>query len=342
MKPFAIAISEYVGDYLPNMRKVSPNTIRSYCNGLAQFMEFAERELGKDVSVVKPADLTYDLANAYIKHLQERGASESTCAQRMACLKAFMKWLARVDISYLAAREAMCAAMPPRAPDPVIDWLTLDEVRLLLSLPDPSDPAGLRDLAILTVLYDAAARCQELCDLDVGNVNLPAKTVTLYGKGRKTRSVPISREAASIVKKYIGGLERPACNAPLVTGRGGSRITPSGVQYVISKYASKARAADSSSFPGKTITAHVFRHSKAMHMLEAGVEMIYIRDFLGHKSIKTTEIYARANPEAKRAAIEKYTEALGLPAIPIPPEREQNVIDMLRTLSREARRTSRR
>lgn len=337
MKPFALAVSEYVGSYLPHTMRCSPNTIRSYCDGLVQFMEFAEAELQRDARTIRPADLTYEFANAYIKHMLGRGLSESSCNQRMACLKSFLKWLSRTDLSYFAAWEAFCNAKPPRAPEPTVDWLTLEEMKLLLSLPDPRKPSGLRDLTILAILYEAAARCQELCDLNVGSVSVPTRTITLVGKGRRTRSVPLGKESVAIVKKHIEKMGSPSKDAPLVVGRNGGRITPSGVQYVVSKYVQLGQKKVPGSLRGKTITPHVFRHSKAMHLLDAGVELIYIRDFLGHKSVRTTEVYARANPETKRMAIEKHASRIGLKERSLSLEEERRIIDEVKSLGRAAR-----
>ncbi|MDD5806977.1 MAG: tyrosine-type recombinase/integrase [Eggerthellales bacterium] len=334
---FTYAVADYVGNYLPNTRRSSNNTIRSYCEGLAQFMEFAEGRLGIGVGQIGPRDLTYELFCDYVGHLLDKGLSKSTVNQRMAVVKSFMKWLARTDLSYLAAKEAICDVKPLKAPDPSMAWLTIEEVKTILSLPDASTSTGLRDLAMLVVLYDAAARAQEVCNLEIGDVNTIARTITLFGKGEKTRTVPLDRQAVKILKAYTGSLESQDARTPLFCGRLGGRITPSGIQYIIAKYVDRGRKITDGRLFDKTVTAHVFRHSKAMHILEAGVELIYIRDFLGHASVRTTEVYARANPEAKRAAILRHAEAVGVKPKRMSRKAEEDTIAKVRAIGRSSR-----
>lgn len=328
---FAQAASDYVGHHLPSIN-CSQNTVRSYCNGLVSFIEFCQGELGKDAGAFAPDDFTYELGCGYVEHLKSAGLAPSSINQRMACLRSFTSYLAKRNLAYLQASTAIAGVRRQREEKPLITWMTVEEVRCLLSVPDPFRPSGLRDLALLALLYDSAARAQEVCDLDVADVNVRAKTATLTGKGRKTRSVPISRQTANIVRRHVAGSGYG--EGPLVRNGSGGRLTPSGVQWIISKNVAKAREAGGGMLLDKKITAHIFRHSKAMHMLEAGVELVYIRDFLGHKSVTTTEVYARASPEAKRKAIEEHVKSLSLAPGRISAEKEASVIEKIRKIAR--------
>lgn len=330
---FAQAVSDYVGHHLPS-RNCSAHTIRSYCNGLVSFMEFAEGELGKGVSAIGPDDITFELGTAYAAHLKEKGLSEATVNQRLSCIKAFMCYLAKRNLAFLQAKECIIGVERRKEKEPPITWMSTDEVRLLLSVPDAAHGFGLRDLALLATLYDSAARVQEACDLDVGDIDLRTRTVTLTGKGQKTRIVPLSAATVNILKKHIAAGEAKDGGAPLFANRQGARLTPSGVQWIIDKYVSKARGESGGKLLDKKITPHVFRHSKAMHMLEAGVELIYIRDFLGHKSVITTEIYAKASPEAKRKAIENHSQKLNLTPKRISKSKEASIIEKIRAIGK--------
>jgi site-specific recombinase XerD len=161
-------------------------------------------------------------------------------------------------------------------------------------------------LTLLCTLYDTGARVQELIDLRACDVMLenPA-VITLTGKGSKARRVPVMKNTAELLKRYLmeQNLDKQwKSQYPLFTNSQHNKLTKEGVAHIICKYADAARK--TSLLIPTNIRPHMFRHSKAMHLLQAGVNLIYIRDFLGHVDLKTTEIYARADTETKRKALE--------------------------------------
>ena len=159
-------------------------------------------------------------------------------------------------------------------------------------------------------MYDSGARVQELITLNVCAVNCNNKTMDLYGKGRKNRTIPLLKQTIKILEKYIKVYSiNLNSNSLLFFNSRKEPLTRMGITYIINKYVKKAKKKNPIEFQ-INVTPHVFRHSKAMHLLESGVNLIYIRDFLGHESVTTTEIYAKANPETKRNAIEKNSEEL--------------------------------
>ena len=168
---------------------------------------------------------------------------------------------------------------------------------------------------LLSVLYDTAARVQELADLEIKDVRIEKPSViTLHGKGNKTRQVPIMDKTQNLLQHYLdrhmGNTYISQGSRPLFINQKKQKLSRWGISYIINKYVDKAKKdpAFRVDFP---ITPHVFRHSKSMHMLQAGVNLIYIRDFLGHVDCSTTEIYARADTEMKRKAIEAaYNDVL--------------------------------
>ena len=173
----------------------------------------------------------------------------------------------------------------------------------LLSEPDTATHKGRRDHALLVLLYDSAARVQEICDLCVRDVRVeqPA-TVTLHGKGRKSRIVPISTKTASIIEAYLQerGWSRKsgALDFPLFMNSRKTKLTRAGVAYILGRYVRAMALTDSREVP-QSVSPHCLRHSKAVHLLRSGVPLIYLRDFLGHISVTTTEIYVKVDAEQK-------------------------------------------
>jgi integrase/recombinase XerD len=184
--------------------------------------------------------------------------------------------------------------------------------------PTSVHPEGRRDAVLLSVLYDTGARVQELIDLDVGDVRLssPAQ-VRLTGKGRKSRAVPLMDATVQILRDYIGenDLDRPECSdQPLFQNRRGTRFSRWGIRYVLNKHVQAVRR----DHPGfiRSVSPHSIRHTKGMHLLQSGVSLEIIRDFLGHVDVQTTQIYARSNLEMKRRALEKIEDGVPPPKIP--------------------------
>ena len=175
-------------------------------------------------------------------------------------------------------------------------------MKILLEQPDISSRNGFRDLVIMSLLYDTGARVQELIDLKVKDIRIDApSTVTLHGKGDKYRQVPIMNNTKQLLKEYIEKY-RKTSNQYLFESSKNKAFSRKGICYIINKYAEIAQK--KSSIISTKIFPHVFRHSRAMHLLQSGVNLIYIRDFLGHVDISTTEIYAKYDTETKRKAIE--------------------------------------
>ena len=179
---------------------------------------------------------------------------------------------------------------------------------ILLRQPDQSTSKGLRDLVLLSVLYDTGARVQELISLTIKDIRLekPA-VVTLHGKGNKTRRVPIIGNTAELLRKYIDHYDgNHGCalqDSPLFFNQHKVKLTRRGVSYILNKYVESAKQ-EKEFFNAGIITPHTLRHTKAVHMLQSGINLVYIRDFLGHVSVTTTEVYAKADSEMKRKALE--------------------------------------
>lgn len=308
---FPKALSDFLTLYLPNQRNFSKNTISSYCDTFKLLLIYLDsaKKLSADQLSIKQVD--YEIVISFLDWLiSNRKCSDSTRNQRLACLHSFFRFVQMGHPELLFECKKILDISFLKTHTPVISYLSTDDVKLLLKQPDSTKRSGRRDLALLLILYDSGARVQEIADLTVSSLRLdPPAQVTLMGKGRKQRVVPLMDNTASVIGAYIEEhrLTEPHCmQYPLFKNHQGQKMTRAGIAYVLKKYADMAKE-ESPNFP-QGVTPHVLRHSKAMHLLEAGVNVIYIRDILGHVDVSTTEIYAKANMAMKRAALEKVAD----------------------------------
>lgn len=258
--------------------------------------------------------ITRDVIVAFLNWLEEsRKNSIATRNQCLAALHAFFRYVQRESPENLFELRKILEIPMKKKPNPMIPYLTANELKIFLEQPDVTTIVGRKNLILLVILYDTGARVQELIDLKWKDVRLTSPAViTLHGKGNKTRQVPIMGKTQKLLECYKEGQWKNFGTAetdhPLFYNQQHKKLSRWGVSYIIHKYIEEAK--DNKDFCiNFAVTPHVLRHSKAMHLLQAGVNLIYIRDFLGHSDISTTEIYARADSEMKRKALEKsYVE----------------------------------
>jgi site-specific recombinase XerD len=264
--------------------------------------------------------LTPGLVMEYLNWLeQERHCSISTRNLRLSALKAFFRYLQVQTPDYMHLCQQIGAIPLKKKPEQGLEYLSLDCIKALLDSISATTKTGLRDLTLVSVLYDSAARVQELADLCIRDVRFckPA-TIRLTGKGQKTRIIPIMEPTARLIESYLQKVHMYAGdnNYPLFYNRTGSKLTRAGITYILCKYANALRIVRPDLIP-QTVSPHSLRHSKSMHMLSAGVPLIYIRDYLGHVEISTTEIYARCDTAQKRQAIEKASSPVNSSEVPL-------------------------
>ena len=309
MKPtdFAEYLTTFLTDWLTKQRNASPKTILSYRDVFKLLLNYCHDEKSISPERITISILTVDVIKDFLSWLETtRKCSISTRNQRLAAIHSFFRYVQEEDPAGLFHFQKVMAIPVKKAGKPVVEYMTPKAMKLLLDQPDRNHPHGRRDLTLMSTLYDSGARVQELIDAKVGDVFLSQPPViVLTGKGNKTRRVPLMKNTTILLKNYLAENHLNSQHKreyPLFTNRQHLALTKEGVAYIIGKYANIARS-QSLILPEK-VKPHMFRHSKAMHLLQAGVNIVYIRDFLGHVDIKTTEIYARADTETKRAAIE--------------------------------------
>jgi integrase/recombinase XerD len=303
---FAVFLRRFLTAHLAGLRGCSPNTIASYRDTFKLLIAWF-----RDERQVPPGKLTLDCIDAaavtgFLNWLEtERHNGISTRNQRLAAISSFCTWMQTEDPARMACWQDILAIPAKKQARPAVSHLTVGQARRLLAQPDRSTRQGRRDATLLATLYDTGARVQELADLAVRDIRLQHPALaSLTGKGRKTRHVPLAGNTTELLAAYLAEhrLDEPGHDDhPVFYGQHRARLSRGGIAWIISKY--QAQIHDPL-LTGASISPHTLRHSKAMHLYEAGVPLPYIRDILGHADLSTTEIYARASTEAKRKALE--------------------------------------
>ena len=328
------SLQAFLVEHLPLHRNLSPNTIKSYRDTISLLLKYCRDHRKLAPERLKLEHLNEALVVDFLTYIEnERGCSIQTRNQRLAALHAFFRFLQAEMPEHILACQRILAIPFKRYERFVIRHLTPQETKTIISQPNTATHFGRRDLVILSVLYDTGARVQEIVDLRVRDIRLdtPAQ-LHLMGKGRKARVVPLLTKTVALLADYLceRGLDSTRqSDQCLFINRQGQHFTRAGLTYLIHKYVEQARCANTS-FPAD-VSPHTFRHTKAMHMLHAGVPLIIIRDFLGHVDLKTTEIYARADLEMKRQALEKAANQVTPPQIQSWCD-DANLLEWLRTL----------
>jgi len=307
---FAFALSDFLFHYLPDQKGLSKNTIQSYSDALSLFLTFCESELHLKRERLEIHDLNREMAEEFLDWLErERRCSASTRNQRYAALSAFFKYLQYKNPGYVLLLQQIRTI--PRKTDKrqTVQHLSLQAVEEILKAPNLNTKEGRRDFGILSLMYESAARVSEIADLCIGDLRFDRNgtVVHLLGKNGKLRLVPLVGSVALFLKRYLADeARRRPCSSkdPLFLSRAKKPFSRAGIQYILNKHAQIARNTAQEIIPER-VYPHILRHSRAMHWLEAGIDLQYIKDLLGHAELATTEVYARLNTEMKRELLEK-------------------------------------
>jgi site-specific recombinase XerD len=331
MNNLGFYITKFFSEYLPSNLGASINTVKSYRDAFVQFISFFEAKYKIKSSKLSFDDITVPSIEDFLLWLEEeKRISIATRNQRLAAIHSFFKYIQHREPAYFNLCTSILSIGFKKTPLSAISYLSLNEIKILFSLPNTKIKQEYRDLTMLVILYDTGARVQELIDLKLQQIRLDSKPIVyLQGKGNKTRVVPIGNDTANIIKKYIADNAITIPTDNLFKNKQKKPLTRAGVDYVLNKYIEIGRKQKPNLFK-KTVSPHCMRHSKAMHLLEAGVNLIYIRDFLGHASVTTTEIYAKTNPELKRKFLEESSVSLGVTS----KYSKQNKEDLLQWLTK--------
>lgn len=330
MNKIASLITSFFTVYLMNERGLSTNTIKSYRDTFVLYFRFLERKKNIKFNKIDISIFSYENILNFLDYLEaDLQCSVNTRNQRLAALKSFSSYAIRKYPEYINDFNQILSIKVKKTETKTVPYLTVSGIKLLLSAPNIYSNTGLRDMAILSLMYESGCRVQELIDLRVNDIFFQnTDVVRLHGKGNKIRLVPISNNCSSIIKKYIHS-KRIEDGSYLFINHSKKQFTRAGISYLLNKYVEIAKKQDPTLFPVK-VHPHVLRHSKAMHLLENGVNLIYIRDFLGHESVTTTEIYAKCNPELKRKYLSQNSKLIEEDLIEYSQNEKDELLDWLR------------
>jgi integrase/recombinase XerD len=281
--------------YLRDVRRMSHNTVESYARDLALLAEFAERR-EQQVDALDRRDL-----EAFVRSLMTRGLSPRSVARTVACVRGYFKFVA---LERKLEESPAADVRAPRAWPALPKFLSLEEVDRLLAAPDASTPRGLRDKALLEMLYASGMRVSELVGVKPGDLNLDEGYLTCVGKGDKQRIVPIGQDATGWLQRYMRDgrpslLRKRTSPWLFVNARDGGPLSRVGFWKVLKGYGVKAGIA-------REISPHVLRHSFATHLLERGADLRAIQVMLGHADLSTTQIYTHVLEARLRTVYDRY------------------------------------
>lgn len=310
---FFVVLQKFLRVYLVKNRCCSSNTIKSYTAALNLYFNYLESEYGIPLFEVDWDNFDYACVSGFLVWLEEkRKCGKQTQNQRLAALRSFVQYAGIIDISVLPVKADIDKIKLKKGAKKLVSFLTKDELQIFLHQPDITKPTGLRNLVFLVLMYDTAARCQEMMDLKLSDVDLKKSCVYLTGKGSKTRVVPIMPKTTEHIRNYINKFHQNK-NSPneylfyTVSHGERHRMSEDNAAAFIKKYGAAAKKV-SPGIPDR-VHPHMLRHTRAMHLYQGGMPMAILSDLLGHSQMETTRIYAYADTVMKREAIQKANAA---------------------------------
>ncbi|MBR2554149.1 MAG: tyrosine-type recombinase/integrase [Aeriscardovia sp.] len=297
-------VQRYFISHLIGRHNYGKNTVSSYRDTF-KLLQLFLNEHGRRKKNLLLSEVDKDCVVRFLEWLDStRGNSPATRNVRLAHLKSFFHYVQNEEPSFAWQCEKVMNIPFAKVEKHAPVYMNEDSVSCMLHSINSETKEGLRHLAILSLLYDSGCRVQELIDLKVKDVQFEkGQRIYVHGKGNKYREIPITPATEKILKKYLKAFPYRA-DELLFTNRKGEALTRQGIRYILQKYAAEVDDPHVNS-AGEKIHPHLLRHSKATHLVNAGINIFNIRDFLGHSSVVTTQVYLTSNPEITRKAIEK-------------------------------------
>lgn len=327
---FAALVQAYFAEYLTQQRALSPHTVAAYRDAFVLFLDFAQSRLGKSPAAMALSDITPELIMAFLDHLEhQRHNSVRSRNARLAALRAFLKFAAHRDVSSLHVIERALGVPVKRFERPMFGYLSREEMLSVIGTPDGTWISQ-RDHVLFLLLYNSGARVSEITGVKVGEAVLDdgAACVHLHGKGRKQRSVPLWRSTVKAVRAWLKLNRQFDATSPLLPNRNGHAMTRTNVSLRLA-LAVRAATGANPDLAKRRVSPHTIRHTTAMHLLQAGVDISVIALWLGHESPVTTHHYVEADLTMKERALARLHE----PEAKIQRYRApDSLIDFLKTL----------
>ena len=311
MKPtdFAYYLTNFLSKYLPGIEGCSANTISAYRDAFKLLLLFAREKESIKEQKLKLSVIDKDFILRFLLWIEnERGCAVITRNLRLAAIHSFYLYLQREMPENMYQFQEILSIPFKKHPQKTVNFLSTDGIKALLLKPDTNTESGRKHLVLLSLMYATGSRVQEIADLRVSDVMYnDSSLVKLTGKGSKSRFVPLEAPVVKLLCQYLKDFSLTSSSKRmelLFTNHSHNKLTRQGITHILKKYADMVREKQPGLIP-KTVSPHCLRHSRAVHWLQAGVDLIYIRDLLGHVSVQTSEIYARVDGEMKRKALEK-------------------------------------
>jgi integrase/recombinase XerD len=292
-------------DQLKCQKGLRQASIRSYRDALRLFLLFVAEDAGRKLTRLSLSELTGDRVRRFLSFLEQKRHNQvRTRNHRLAAIRSFFDYLAIREPTMLAEGQHVAAIPVKRTSPPQTVYLEHDEINALFTSLPPSGPFALRDHALLLFLYNTGARVQEVADLCIAHLDfVPQPRVRLHGKGDKWRLCPLWAKTASLLQQLLEKRSSPASpESPVFASRNGSALTRFGIYKIVGRHTAEVlkKRPDGQS---RKVSPHIFRHTTAVHLLEAGVEVNVIRAWLGHVSLDTTNRYAEISLRMKAEAL---------------------------------------
>ena len=308
MSSIAATVEAFFTDRLVHQRCASPRTISAYRDTLRLLFLFAHQRSGKTPERLDFTDIDASQIAAFLTHLEhDRSNSVSTRNARLTAIRSLYRYAALRHPEHAELIQRVLAIPSKRTRTTIVAFLTRPEIDALLAAPDRSDWIGRRDHALLLLAIQTGLRVSELTGLTINDVHLGTGAhVRCHGKGRKDRVTPLTTHTVAVMREWTREqADRPPATPFFPNNRGG-RLSTDAIAWLLAKHTATA-AAHCPTLSTKNVTPHVLRHSSAMNLLHAGVDITVIALWLGHESTQTTQIYLHADLELKQRALDRTT-----------------------------------
>ena len=317
MRPLEITFPTLLQDFflqrLIDQRGVSAHTLASYRDTFELFLGYLEQCTGCAPSALTLKDLDAPRVLSFLDHLEtERGNSPRTRNLRLTAIRSFLRYASVRQPSALPIAQRVLAIPTKRFDRPALVYLSREEIQALLEAPDRSTWCGQRDAVLFAVLYNTGARVSEITGLSVSDLLIDRSSLQLHGKGRKQRVVPLWKTTTQQLRGWLSRIDRSP-DAPVFPNRKGNRLSRHGIDHRL-RVALASAAHQCPALKAKRISPHTLRHTAAMHLLQAGVDITVIALWLGHESIETTHLYIEADLKMKEAALQRIEQPAPAPA----------------------------
>lgn len=330
---FIDILEHYFNYYLPMAKGLAPSTIVSYKSTFRLFMEYLYSEKNLSADKITFEGIDDKLITSFLDWLEkERKCSINTRNQRLSAIDAFSIYAQNRAFGAAAVFRSNVSKVPKKkAPRKGRSSFTRDEVKILFGLPETASEIGLRDKTLLCFMYASGVRAQEVCDLTVGDIQFhPDRAgINIHGKGQKIRRIGIPCEASKMLHNYIKHRGIAAkFEAHVFSSQTHEKMSVACVEEIYKKYVSRAKMDNPDKFRN-SYTPHSMRHTTATHMLEAGVPLIVVKNFLGHVSIQTTQIYTEISQDTMDRQLKAWNDKWFIKSEPDAESKKNNIPDFL-------------